>query len=129
MELRILLQESLKRQELLSDALHLVQLVSRDDHLHTRVSFPKRLHTFRHGGIPPLDREALDVDPDRERRNVHDAVLKNDGFWSRFQTQNTEDALSEVTCERLSLEADEVRAEHTPQQILSLYTLIKQVSS
>ena len=124
-EFRILLQEPLKREELLSDALHLVQLVSRNDHLHARVFFSKRIDPFGHGGVPPLDREALHVDPDRERRNAHDAVVKNDGLWRSFQPQNTEYALSEVTGVRLSLEADEVRTEHTPQQILSVYTPTK----
>jgi hypothetical protein len=117
--LRVLVQEQLERQELLSHAANAVQLIASN---YNPLAFVALLH-----GLNPLqdlrlfasDSKRLRVDTNWRRPDIHEAVLKLDTIFCSFNGQDTTARLEEVVGVLLGLESDQVGSKHAIQELFT----------
>ncbi len=99
--------------------LDFIQLVSPNQELHSAVALPQVGHPFLDFRVRSLLSEAPQVDSHGHGLNVDKPIVELNTFGHCFETENTMHRLSEMSHVIVSLESDEVGAEHAAEEMLS----------
>jgi hypothetical protein len=117
-KLRETAQESLKREELVPHALHLVQFIPPNNDFHVHIALLKQLHPFGHLGVFTFNIQAAHVDAHWEHGDVDKLAFPGrNTLRHSLKAQDAAHSLAEMTGEVGSLEPDEVRGEQAMEAI------------
>lgn len=117
--LGVFVEEELKREQLLPNATHTIQLVASNDELFALVALKHDLDPICDHWLLASFLKSLGVNANREPSHVDEAVLKLNTFIGGFDDQDTAAGLQEVVCVLSRLEGDEIGTEHALKELLA----------